>query len=67
MINASVRVFSISNGTISKSGINIFHKTAKLVKKDVPLAKIFKRSGATIASNSVRLSLDEGVPRVGKL
>ena len=65
MINASVRILSIVRGPVSKSGINLINKAPKLTKKDISLVKIFSRSGATIASNSIKSSVD-GVPRVGK-
>jgi len=63
MINASVRLLSLSHGTIRKAGTDILSKT-KINKNNVSLIKICRRSGATIASNTVRISVDEGVPRI---
>ena len=65
MINASVRLLSLRHGTIRKAGTDILSKT-KINKNNVSLIKICRRSGATIASNTVRISVDEGVPRIGK-
>ena len=65
MINASVRLLSLNHGTIRRAGTDILSKT-RINKNDKSLIKIFRRSGATIASNTVRISVDEGVPRIGK-
>lgn len=66
MINTPVRILSIFRGPVAKSGINMLSQARKGTKKDISLVKIFSRSGATIASNSIKPTIEEGVPRIGK-
>ena len=66
MINASVKILSIGHGPVAKAGMNALYRAPKFAKKDLSLIKIVRRSGATIASNSIKASVNEGVPRIGK-